>query len=264
MSIQVPINWKEHYGVIYRITCHVDGKIYIGQSTNFPSRMTLYKTLNCKVQRHLYSALKKHGVENFDYEIIDVGTDLPILTFLEDHYMEIYDSRNREYGYNIKKAGSHGKQSEETCLKMSESQKRRFKLMSEEDKKKISERSKGKKHTEESKHKISIAKKGGKKSIETRLKMSESSKRRPPMSDEIRSKISISKKGVKKTVESIQKTAKAHTGMKRSEETRKLMKEAHTGKKQSPETVAKRIESRKRNKEAKLTSNQSSFFSFQS
>lgn len=206
------------YGVIYCLTCKVNGKVYIGQTTDFKERIRKYKTLQCKGQRQLYNALKKHGVDNFLYEIIDTGLSQEDLTQLEDYNMVLSNSRNKLHGYNTRKAGNKGKHSEESRKKMSESGKikifsEQHKInlslslkgikrspLSEDTKKKIAKAQTGRKHSEEHRMKNSIghmgnpSRTGMKNSPETRQKMRESAKRKPPITEQARENMRIAQK----------------------------------------------------------------------
>jgi group I intron endonuclease len=55
---------------IYKILSP-SNKIYIGQSVNIERRWKEYKNLYCINQRKLYFSLKKHGVENHVFEILE-------------------------------------------------------------------------------------------------------------------------------------------------------------------------------------------------
>jgi group I intron endonuclease len=182
------------YGVIYCLTCKINGKVYIGQTTDFNDRMYRYQTLRCKRQPLIYRALKKHGVDNFNYEIIDTGSSSDSLTVLEAYHMRLSLSRDRAYGYNDREAGSKGKLSEETKQKLSEINKGKKPFLgrkhTEDAKKKLSDCNKGNsfflgcKHTEETKKKISEKSKGNKSHLghkhseEAKKKMSDSVKKR--------------------------------------------------------------------------------------
>lgn len=207
------------YGVIYCITCNINGKVYIGQTVNFQQRMYSYKNLHCKHQPQIYNALKKHGVENFSYEIIDEGVSYEDLNELERYYITLSKSRNREYGYNTREAGSKGKHSEETKKKNSKSHKgithtkearkkmvisRTGKKHSEETKKKMSQSRKGRKLTEEHKDNISKSHVGKKHTKEHRIKNSLAKKGKSLTSDH-KTKISQSSKGRTFSEESIKK-----------------------------------------------------------
>lgn len=182
------------YGIIYLIRNKVNGKMYIGQTIEkkgFKGRYGhghgkgatrcylhhLYnKENNRDYNKHLLNSFEKYGVENFEVdEEFDIAYSQEELDKLERLYINIYNVRNRAYGYNNKEGGSHGKHSEESKKKMSDKAKLRTgeknsffgKHHSEETKKRISEAkrgkeswNKGKSFSEESRRKMSEARKG--------------------------------------------------------------------------------------------------------
>lgn len=89
------------YGVIYIIINLINSKIYIGQTINLKRRIRSYKNTSCKCQKHLYNALKKYGVSNFEIQILDVAPNQEVLNFLECFYIDILNSTNKEIGYNL-------------------------------------------------------------------------------------------------------------------------------------------------------------------
>lgn len=119
---------------IYKIT-NPHKKVYIGSSKNINKRFSLYKGLHCKAQTKLYRSLKKYGVENHIFEIIE-ECEFELLYLRERYWQEYYDcvdnglnchftktsEKPRELSNNtkIKISNSHkGKKlSEETKLKM--------------------------------------------------------------------------------------------------------------------------------------------------
>lgn len=126
----------ECYGVIYKITNMVNGKIYIGQTSKaggFKKRYDfggkgierVYKYLKCcesikgkYVNTHLLSSIEKYGFENFEViEVFDVGFSKLELDIKEKSWISIYKTTNREFGYNFTDGGSNGKPSEESILK---------------------------------------------------------------------------------------------------------------------------------------------------
>ncbi len=271
MIIKLPIDWKEHYGIIYKLTCQKNGKIYIGQTTDFPDRMDRYRTLNCKGQKYLYAALYKYGLEKFDIEIIDIGTNDEILTFLEDHYMRVYNSLNREFGYNLREAGPCGKHAEETKKQIGDSN--RGKKRSLEVIKAMSERQKGFTHTEQMKKDLSEKNKGKqpclgyKHTEEAKANMSKAQKMKWGI---MKKNNKDAGKGKTKTPEQIKKWKETyhknrkenrHPPWKKTQEsidkqqaTRKRNREAegYVPVKQSQEAIARRVATRKRNREEKL------------
>ena len=104
---------------IYKIIS-LTGKIYIGQSTNINERFTFYKQLHCKTQTKLYNSLKKYGVENHKFEIIEECTKEK-LDEREKYYINLFKTFNTKHGMNLRDGGgSKGSLSEETKLKISE------------------------------------------------------------------------------------------------------------------------------------------------
>ena len=166
-------------GTIYKLTSP-SGKIYIGQTTNLKDRKRcLYNTNKYYSGHKLDNAIKKYGIENFKYEILvqlemeDKFLLREHLDVLESQYIEKYNSYNNGYNMTLGGSGSKGCfQTEESRKKISEKAKGRKgsmlgKHLTEEQKRKVSEFAKtrigdknpffGKTHTTNSKNKIGIA-----------------------------------------------------------------------------------------------------------
>lgn len=96
---------------IYFIINDINGKRYVGQTTDF-SRRKYTHFRHLRENRHanikLQSAWNKYGEENFHIERITFdNTNKEELDELEKYYIKKYDSI--ENGYNIKEGGSNGK-----------------------------------------------------------------------------------------------------------------------------------------------------------
>ncbi len=193
---------------IYKITNIINGKIIIGQSRDLSHRWYSYKhKLRKKIYHNPYlqNAWNKYGEQNFKFEIILECTKEK-LDEEEIKLIKIYNSTNRQFGYNIEEGGNkHKSCSEETRLKMRNAKLGVFdgnknpmfnKHHSKESKRQMSESQKGHRHTEEWKINHSIALMGNKNllghrhSKATKRKMSESHKNREPISEETRKKLS--------------------------------------------------------------------------
>lgn len=88
-------------GVIYKITNQKNGKVYIGLTTvSLEERWRNHLNSVWRVDRHLYFAMRKYGVENFSIEEIDSTDDFERLGELERYYIKLYDSTNQDKGYN--------------------------------------------------------------------------------------------------------------------------------------------------------------------
>lgn len=124
--------------VVYKITNSVNGKIYIGITTTaIGKRIACYKSSVKKdrpTSHRIVLAMKKHGFENFKFEIIFETENKQVLKEKEIEFISLYNSCDSKIGYNISPGGF---------------------LPSEENIKKLSKMNRGKKLTKEHKDKIS-------------------------------------------------------------------------------------------------------------
>ena len=164
---------------LYKIINTQNNKIYIGQSVSPNARWSQHKFYaKCdEPNQYIGRAIKKYGVENFTFEIIDFAMDRWQAGCLEKCIIEKYNSRNPSIGYNVAPGGDipwnlGRKFSEETIKKMSETAKKR--IVSEEEKIRLRTLTVGLKMSDEAKKKISNFNKGKIISEETKQKLSES------------------------------------------------------------------------------------------
>jgi len=113
---------------IYKITCVITNKIYIGQSINIENRFKQYEYGSVKNQIKIYNSLKKYGYANHKFEIIETFDNFnkELLTDREQYFINYY----REEGWvllNLREAGNNGRHNEETKLKIGESNKIKLK-----------------------------------------------------------------------------------------------------------------------------------------
>ncbi len=109
---------------IYKWTHKTTGKVYIGQSIQEPNQRRLEHICgSCYTDKsyHFHNAIRKYGVEAFDWEVLDYANNLEHLNELEEKYMKEYNSI--EEGYNIRQGGDNRLHSEESKQRMSEAQK---------------------------------------------------------------------------------------------------------------------------------------------
>lgn len=95
---------------IYKITNTVNGKCYIGQSTDLPNRIRKHiKTLLNGTNRneHLQNAYKKYGPGSFTIEIIEECSE-DQLDSREIFWIDFYKSYDRNFGYNKTPGGKGG------------------------------------------------------------------------------------------------------------------------------------------------------------
>lgn len=94
---------------IYKVTCKVNKKVYIGQSLNVEGRFKAHinnhtnKNLKGDYQTKFYRALRKHGIDNFTFEIIEIVKNPMDLNEREAFWVEKYNSFAR--GYNSTPGG---------------------------------------------------------------------------------------------------------------------------------------------------------------
>lgn len=98
--------------IIYKITNKINGKVYIGQTIH-----TLEERYRGHINRanrgdmgHLYPAMRKYGINNFECEVIEtIDKTLPnaldLLNEREIYWIKYYDSTNNKCGYNITLGG---------------------------------------------------------------------------------------------------------------------------------------------------------------
>ena len=146
------------YGCIYKITNKINGKCYIGQTTDIYRRFRKYRQLKCERQPKIYNALVKYGPDNFLFEIIDKAPDKSFLDSLENSYVISFNCIDN--GYNCRPGGinCNGKITEETKRKISKALSGR--RLSDETKQKMSKMRLGMKRSPQAIQNISKCKMG--------------------------------------------------------------------------------------------------------
>lgn len=105
------------YGVVYKITNRVNGKVYVGQTTHTLSRRfgehRRYRT--CPA---IGAAIQKYGAENFSIEPIYYALDRYELNDKEQFLIKKFNSMYPN-GYNLTTGGEHFRMSKESAAKIS-------------------------------------------------------------------------------------------------------------------------------------------------
>lgn len=232
--------------IIYKATCIRTGKSYIGKTNRslFKRKIEHQSAVIHNSKFYFHNALRKYGIDNFKWEVIDQCLFPDILLELEKHYIKEFNSKI-PHGYNLTDGG------EGTCGH----------VVSPEARKKISIANKGYHHSIEAKIKISLALKGNKysfgihPSLETRKKISVTSKGRLH-SSQSKAKISLANTGKQRTAETKMKLSLANKGKKHSLETIKKMQLAHKGIKNHFFGKHHTPEANEKNRQAHLKTNQ--------
>lgn len=145
---------------IYLLINKINGKKYFGQTIDLERREKQYFNQGAFPNDHLKNSFNKYGKENFEFQIIKYCKEKYLDRF-EKLYIRVYDTQNREKGYNKESGGNLNKHlSDETKQKLSESHKgqepwNKDKPCSEKTKEKISETLTGRNLSEEHKQNIS-------------------------------------------------------------------------------------------------------------
>jgi group I intron endonuclease len=96
------------FGIIYKATNIINGKHYIGQTTqNLKKRKIAHKTEAKQNKKNMYfhNALNKYGFDNFEWEIICECSSKNEMNKIEEEQIKKYNSQNKKYGYNLLPGG---------------------------------------------------------------------------------------------------------------------------------------------------------------
>lgn len=89
---------------VYKITNEINGKCYVGITTNLEYRWYCHKNAPNypSLKSPLYSAMRKYGIENFKFEVVEDNiSDIELLGARERYYIKKYNSHVSKYGYNL-------------------------------------------------------------------------------------------------------------------------------------------------------------------
>jgi group I intron endonuclease len=175
---------------IYGLRNKTNGKWYIGQSKDIQYRFGRYGRLKCKSQRKLFNSLSKYGYDGFDKIILERCGE-SMLNEKEIYWIKHFNAINE--GYNLKGGGNRGKYSDES-------------------KRKIGEKSKGRKHSPETIEKI---------------KRARANQPSTPMNSAHLEKLRQISMNRIVSQETREKMRLAHLGHKHSESTKQKMRDAH-------------------------------------
>jgi group I intron endonuclease len=176
---------------IYKITSP-NGKIYVGQTTNFSKRKNYYKNGAKPYQVRIYNSLQKHGYDAHSIEFIEECL-VEKLNERERHWQDFYEVIG-ENGLNCRLTETNDKSgflSEESKAKMSEARQKR--ILTDKEKLRLKGLFTGRKHSEETKIKMSESSKGKKKTSEhiAKLPQNQKGKFRPKANSDTKQKMSL-------------------------------------------------------------------------
>lgn len=104
---------KEFFGLVYKATNRVNGKVYVGQTIHKLKERRRSHEYEVKLKRfdtYFYRALRKHGYENFNWKIIECCNSEEELNLAEEWYIRYYKTFvgfNYCCGYNSTLGGQN-------------------------------------------------------------------------------------------------------------------------------------------------------------
>jgi group I intron endonuclease len=151
---------------IYTIKNLVNGKMYVGQTIQSNPKMRWYA--HCDMMRkgkksYLYDSIRKHGLENFLWQVVDTASSIEHLNELETAWANTLKKQGIVL-YNNRETGNNKRHSAKSIEKMQQRQReaharRRAQGCDGGWKRRDGGAMKGKHHREESKIKSSISNK---------------------------------------------------------------------------------------------------------
>jgi len=141
-------------GVVYKVENILNGKTYIGKTTKSLAERKTAHLCDARHSRghYLHDAIRKYGEDNFLWDVLAEHGEEKILNSLEVKYIKYFNSADPSCGYNLTLGGDGQlgiSPSPETRKKKSLSVSKSLKghSVSEETRRKISDKLKGKKPT---------------------------------------------------------------------------------------------------------------------
>lgn len=98
--------------VIYCHTHTESGRRYVGLTKKTMLQRWNNHVLNAKRKlgkgcRHFWNAIRKYGPEAFTHEVLEVCHNLEVANLAEECWIELFDTRNPEKGFNLIRGGGH-------------------------------------------------------------------------------------------------------------------------------------------------------------
>lgn len=97
----------QNYGEIYIIKNFANGKYYVGQTVQssqerFSQHIREAFAKGRKEYDYCLSrGIRKYGKESFDFAILADKVPVDDLDLIEEHYIDMYQTTNPQYGYNM-------------------------------------------------------------------------------------------------------------------------------------------------------------------
>lgn len=97
----------QKYGEIYLIKNFANGKRYIGQTVQSSQERysqhirEAYAKGRKEYDYCISRGIRKYGKESFDFAVLAERVPVEDLTTVEEHYIDMYNTTDPEYGYNM-------------------------------------------------------------------------------------------------------------------------------------------------------------------
>ena len=91
-------------GIVYKITNNINGKVYVGKSKRLPSiRWAEHQRYAREANRTnlIYLAIRKYGIENFSFEVIENNIPDSLLAQKECEYIKQFNSFHNGYNETV-------------------------------------------------------------------------------------------------------------------------------------------------------------------
>ena len=108
---------------VYMHTNKLNGKKYIGQTCQKPKSRWGIDGKKYRTSTHFWNAIQKYGWNNFEHDILYENLSLQEANEKEKELIAKYNTTDMNFGYNLEYGGINGFHSEETKMKISNSNK---------------------------------------------------------------------------------------------------------------------------------------------
>lgn len=108
-----PVGLPQDGEWIYLIVNRMNDKVYVGKTRHpyFRCHQYIYDFRERAIghlNEHMYNAMRKHGIKNFDFVLLENCVDAAHATDRELFWMDHFDSTNRTNGYNFRRDSREG------------------------------------------------------------------------------------------------------------------------------------------------------------
>jgi hypothetical protein len=99
---------------MWTIYCHThveSGRRYVGLTRSTMMKRWAYHVYDARKaggrRSHFHHAIRKHGASAFSHEVLETCSDLQVANLAEECWIDLFDTRNPEKGFNLMRGGGH-------------------------------------------------------------------------------------------------------------------------------------------------------------